>query len=82
MAKRKNSRPAQKIKRAIKRRGTEGTFRRWCRRHGFSGGTEACARYALRLYRQGRVSSAIMKKARTALAYASMRKKRKKKRSR
>ena len=82
MAKRKNSRPLQKIKRAIKRRGTEGTFRRWCRRHGFSGGTEACARYALRLYRQGRVSSAIMKKARTALAFASARKKRKKKRSR
>ena len=69
--------PAQQIKAAIKRRGTEGTFRAWCKRHGFSGGTEACADYALRQYKKGKVSAAIMKKARTAKALASMRKKKK-----
>jgi len=69
---------AQKINRAIERRGTKGTFRKWCRQHGFSGGTAACARYALKLYRQGKVSRSVMKKARTALAFASMRKGRKK----
>ena len=75
--------PAQQIKKAIEKRGTEGTFREWCIRHGFKGGTAACANYALRLYRQGKVSASIMKKARTALAFASARKaKRKKKRSR
>ncbi len=71
--------PAQQIKKAIERRGTEGTFRRWCKRHGFKGGTAACARYALELYKEGKVSEAIMKKARTALAFASMRKSKKKK---
>jgi len=74
----RNGRPLQKIKEAIRRRGTEGTFRRWCKRHGFSGGTEACARYALNQYKKGKVSQAIMKKARTALAFASARKKKKK----
>ena len=78
MARRRATLPAQQIKRAIKRRGTEGTFRAWCRRHGFSGGTAACANYALRLYKQGRVSASIMKKARTAKALASMRRKKKK----
>jgi len=78
VARRKATLPAQQIKRAIKRRGTEGTFRAWCRRHGFSGGTAACANYALRLYKQGRVSASIMKKARTAKALASMRRKKKK----
>ncbi len=81
MAKKKKTGPLQKIKKAIEKRGTAGTFRAWCQRHGFSGGTEACARYALRLYRQGKVSESIMKKARTALAFASARKKKKKKRS-
>ena len=69
--------PAQQIKAAIKKRGTEGTFREWCKRHGFSGGNEACANYALRQYKKGKVSESIMKKARTAKALASMRKKKK-----
>jgi len=79
MAKKKSKKklPAQQIKAAIKRRGTEGTFRAWCKPHGFSGGTEACADYALRLYKKGKVSASIMKKARTAKALASMRKKKK-----
>ena len=78
MAKKKQSKkklPAQQIKAAIKKRGTEGSFREWCQRHGFSGGNEACANYALRQYKKGKVSEAIMKKARTAKALASMRKK-------
>jgi len=79
MARKKSALPAQQIKRAIKRRGTEGTFRAWCRRHGFSGGTAACANYALKLYKQGKVSRSIMEKARTAKAFASMRRKKKKK---
>jgi len=70
---------AQKINREIEKRGTKGSFRKWCRRHGFSGGTAACARYALKLYRRGKTSRSIMKKARTALAFASMRKGRKRK---
>jgi len=74
--------PAQQIKKAIKRRGTEGTFRAWCKRHGFKGGTAACARYVLEQYKKGKVSEAIMKKARTALAFASMRKGKKKKKKR
>jgi len=80
--KKKKQLPAQIIKRAIARRGTEGTFRAWCKRHGFKGGNVACARYALRLYRRGKVSSAIMEKARTALAFAAMRKGKKKKNKR
>jgi len=71
--------PLQKIKKAIKRRGTEGSFRAWCKRHGFSKGGAACANYALRQYEKGKVSESIMKKARTALAFASARKKRSRK---
>jgi len=82
MARKRSKKPLQKIKKAIERRGTKGTFRAWCRKHGFSGGNEACARYALRQYKKGRVSASIMKKARTALAFAKARKsKRKKKRT-
>jgi len=77
MARKSKKKPFQKIKAAIKARGTEGTFRAWCRRHGFSGGNEACARYALRQYKKGKVSASVMKKARTALAFASGRKKKK-----
>lgn len=78
--KKKTKKPLQKIKRAIKRRGTEGRFRAWCRRHGFSGGTEACANYALSQYRKGKVSKAVMEEARAAKAFASARAKKKKKR--
>ncbi|RLI83627.1 hypothetical protein DRP04_00950 [Archaeoglobales archaeon] len=79
MAKKKSKKklPAQQIKAAIQKRGTEGTFREWCKRHGFSGGNAACANYALRQYKKGKVSKDIMEKARTAKAFASMRKKKK-----
>ena len=76
----KNKKPLQKIKRAIKKRGTEGSFRSWCKRHGFSGGTKACADYALRQYKRGKVSKAIMEKARGAEVFASARSKKKRKR--
>ena len=79
MAKKKSKKklPAQQIKAAIQKRGPEGTFREWCKRHGFSGGNETCANYALRQYKKGKVSKDIMEKARTAKAFASMRKKKK-----
>ena len=48
MAKRK-TRWMQKVNRAIKRRGTEGAFRRWCQRHGYSKVTMECINEAIRI---------------------------------
>lgn len=57
----------QKASQSFKRKGTEGSFRRWCQRHGFDGVTAECIAMGKRSN-----SAAIRKKANFA---ANVRKK-------
>lgn len=76
MAKKKTRKPKKWMQAAaarMKKKGTEGSFTAWCKRHGFGGVNERCIAAALKK------GGTIAKKAAFAKAARSVRKKKKKK---
>jgi len=67
----------QSARARMKRKGTVGSFRRWCKRQGFSKVTAACIAKGLRSK-----NPKIRKKAAFAKAMAKVRRRRKKRRRR
>lgn len=48
MAKKKNSRWMQRANKRMERKGTKGSFTRWCKKQGYNGVTEACIKKGLK----------------------------------
>lgn len=66
--KRKGALPSKQIGAAVKRRGTKGKFRAWCKARGYSKVTAACIAQGLRSR-----STSVQRMAKAAKAYATMR---------